>query len=119
MPVHYETEHGEQYNKFIREAILLTNRHNPSKDVALKLAKQFLVRHLVNGGSFTVTKNDGSASRSRVGSSIMKWQSKIEELLDSRENSDNNDYRTPSTVQDSFVVYKTKLSNNPDSNVNN
>ncbi|KAI8636064.1 hypothetical protein BD408DRAFT_377487 [Parasitella parasitica] len=60
MPVHYETEHGEQYNKFIREAILLTNRHNPSKDVALKLAKQFVVRHLVNGGSFTVTKNDGS-----------------------------------------------------------
>ncbi|KAI8356691.1 hypothetical protein BD560DRAFT_437924 [Blakeslea trispora] len=38
LPVHYETEHGEQFNKFIREEIMRTNRHNPSKDVATSFA---------------------------------------------------------------------------------
>ncbi|CAO3655761.1 unnamed protein product [Mucor hiemalis] len=40
MPVHYETEHGEQFNKFIREEILRTNRHNPSRDLAVAFAKK-------------------------------------------------------------------------------
>ncbi|OBZ80471.1 hypothetical protein A0J61_11480 [Choanephora cucurbitarum] len=53
LPIHYETEHGEQFNKFIREEILRTNRHNPSKDVATSFAKQFTIRHLINGGSFS------------------------------------------------------------------
>jgi len=38
LPVHYETEHGEQFNKFIREEILRTNRHNPSRDIAVAFA---------------------------------------------------------------------------------
>ncbi|KAI9345978.1 hypothetical protein BD770DRAFT_291246, partial [Pilaira anomala] len=52
MPINYETEHGEQFNKFIREEILRTNRHNPSKDVAIAFARQFIIHHVVSGGSF-------------------------------------------------------------------
>ncbi|KAI8370189.1 hypothetical protein BD560DRAFT_434851 [Blakeslea trispora] len=32
----YETEKGEMYNKFIREQLFHTNRHSPSKDVAVR-----------------------------------------------------------------------------------
>ncbi|KAI9351067.1 hypothetical protein BD770DRAFT_291174, partial [Pilaira anomala] len=48
--VHFETEHGEQYNKFIREAILRTNRHFSARDITFRFARQFVIRHLINGG---------------------------------------------------------------------
>ncbi|KAI8326993.1 hypothetical protein EDC96DRAFT_549931 [Choanephora cucurbitarum] len=59
LPVHYETEHGERFNKFIREEIMRTNRHNPSRDMAISCPKQFAVYHVVNDGSFIVTKFSG------------------------------------------------------------
>ncbi|KAI8635932.1 hypothetical protein BD408DRAFT_308106, partial [Parasitella parasitica] len=50
LAVHFETEHGEQFNKFIREEILLTNRHFSARDVAVSFAKKFIVHHLIHGG---------------------------------------------------------------------
>ncbi|KAI8331252.1 hypothetical protein BD560DRAFT_292796, partial [Blakeslea trispora] len=44
------TERSEQFNKFIRERITYTNRQNPSRDVAVKFAKHFMLQHLVGGG---------------------------------------------------------------------
>ncbi|KAI8374795.1 hypothetical protein BD560DRAFT_433797 [Blakeslea trispora] len=101
LPVHYETEHGEQFNKFIREEIMRTNRHNPSKDVATSFAKQFAVHHVVNGGSFIVTKTrrDGTTESKRImGAGYQIKMMKEEEpqffdlVLNHRENADNNDY---------------------------
>ncbi|KAL9536636.1 hypothetical protein MBANPS3_012495, partial [Mucor bainieri] len=48
----FETEKGEQYNKFIREALFRTNRQNPSKDVAISFGKRFMLRHVLTGGSW-------------------------------------------------------------------
>ncbi|KAI8360860.1 hypothetical protein EDC96DRAFT_226949 [Choanephora cucurbitarum] len=101
LPVHYETEHGEQFNKFIREEILRTNRHNPSKDVATSFAKQFAIRHLINGGSFlvTTTGSDGAKETRRVMEVSYEIRRLKEEepafidlVLGHRENADNNDY---------------------------
>ncbi|KAI8331412.1 hypothetical protein BD560DRAFT_289985, partial [Blakeslea trispora] len=48
----YETEKGEMYNKFIREQLFHTNRHSPSKDVAVRFGKQEVLRHIIDGGSW-------------------------------------------------------------------
>jgi hypothetical protein len=37
--LHYETERGEQLNKFIREHIHHTNRHNPTRDIAISFSR--------------------------------------------------------------------------------
>ncbi|OBZ80415.1 hypothetical protein A0J61_11537, partial [Choanephora cucurbitarum] len=101
LPVHYETEHGEQFNKFMREDIMRTNRHNPSKDVATSFAKQFAVHHIVNDGSFIVTKSrrDGTTESKRImGAGYQIKMMKEEEpqffdlILNYRENADSNDY---------------------------
>ncbi|KAL9557585.1 hypothetical protein MBANPS3_001309 [Mucor bainieri] len=100
--VHFETEHGEQFNKFIREQILLTNRHDAAKDVAVNFMKQFVVRHILNGGSFLVYKKDKVTKailcrRTEVGYGIKHFlanacpEFKVK-LLSDRENADNNDY---------------------------
>ncbi|KAI9327333.1 hypothetical protein BD770DRAFT_455737 [Pilaira anomala] len=81
MSINYETEHGEQFNKFIREEILRTNRHNPSKDVSIAFARQFIIHHVVSGGSF-----------------LVNYKNPVSKLLfDSRENA-NNDYREASRM---------------------
>ncbi|CAO3613789.1 unnamed protein product [Mucor hiemalis] len=107
MPVNYETEHGEQFNKFIREEILRTNRHSPSKDVATA-ARQFMIHHIISGGSFLadyyddVTKKTTVRRVVHVSSGIA--QLKVEEpeffaqLFTSRENDDNNDYQENSKI---------------------
>lgn len=41
-PIFYETEKGEQFNKFIRECLFRTNRHNPSKDAAVAFTKRLM-----------------------------------------------------------------------------
>ncbi|KAI9030678.1 hypothetical protein CLU79DRAFT_831220 [Phycomyces nitens] len=92
LPVHYETEHDEQFNKFIREEILRTNRHNPSKNVAVAFAKQFAIHHVVG-----VRRVVG------VSSGIRQFREDYPEffslLFDSRENADNNDYNeSPGTI---------------------
>lgn len=99
--VHFETEHGEQYNKFIREAILHTNRHFSARDITFRFARQFVIRHLINGGSFLVKKlnDDGTNKlcRAEIGLAVkdfldVKFPNFKESVLQTRENSDNNDY---------------------------
>ena len=101
LPVHYETKHGEQFNKFMREDIMRTNRHNLSRDVATIFAKQFVVHHVVNDRSFIVTKfrRDGTTESKRImGAGYQIKMTKEEEpqffglILNYRENVDNNDY---------------------------
>lgn len=48
----FETEKEEQFNKHIREHIMFTNKLNPSRDAGLKFAKQSIIRHIVEGGSW-------------------------------------------------------------------
>lgn len=98
MPVNYETEHGEQFNKFIREEIFRTNRHSPSKDVATAFARQFMIHHIISGGSFLADYRDDATNSTKVrrvvhvSSGIA--QLKVEEpeffaqLFTSRENAD-------------------------------
>ncbi|KAI8327355.1 hypothetical protein BD560DRAFT_466754 [Blakeslea trispora] len=101
LPIHYEIENGEQFNKFIREEILCTNRHNPSKDVATSFAKQFIIHHIINGGSFVVTKTrrDGTKESKRImgaGPEIKRLKEEepnfFDLILNHREEADNKDY---------------------------
>ncbi|KAI8144005.1 hypothetical protein BJV82DRAFT_608052, partial [Fennellomyces sp. T-0311] len=43
--LHFESEKGEQFNKFIQEHLFHTNRHSTSFDVARKFGKQIALRH--------------------------------------------------------------------------
>ncbi|KAI9032763.1 hypothetical protein CLU79DRAFT_162200 [Phycomyces nitens] len=106
LALHFETEHGEQFNKFIREKILLTNRHNAAKDVAFAFAKQFVIRHLISGGSFLVKIKDPNVQgafkwvRSEVGYDIrslldVDFPTFKDSVILHRENADNNDYFDP------------------------
>ncbi|KAG1454565.1 hypothetical protein G6F56_007290 [Rhizopus delemar] len=111
MPIHYETEHGEQFNKFIREEILRTNRHNPSRDLAAAFSRQFVLQHLINGGSFLTTVRNAQNNEEirrvvTVSSGIQQFNREFPDflkmLLTNRENSDNNDYIESS--EDMLVV---------------
>ncbi|KAG2191191.1 hypothetical protein INT47_005852 [Mucor saturninus] len=60
----YETEKGEQFNKFIREHLFLTNRQITSRDVAVRFGKQFIFRFIYNGDTFLVsTKKRGEENK--------------------------------------------------------
>ncbi|KAI9325029.1 hypothetical protein BD770DRAFT_334923, partial [Pilaira anomala] len=48
-PLQYETESAEQFNKFIREHLFMTNRQFTSRDVAIRFGKQFICRQIFNG----------------------------------------------------------------------
>ncbi|KAI9328819.1 hypothetical protein BD770DRAFT_292114, partial [Pilaira anomala] len=50
--IFFETEKGEQHNKFVREGLFRTNRQNPSRDVAVAFAKRMMARHILAGGSW-------------------------------------------------------------------
>lgn len=50
--LNFETEKGEQFNKHIREHLFHTNRRDTSKIVCLKFAKQSIMRHVIDGGSW-------------------------------------------------------------------
>lgn len=105
--VHYETEHSEQFNKFIREEILCTNRHNPStKDVAVAFAKRFILHHILSGGSHLANYKDPVSNSLeiqrvvQISSGIKRVKEDFPKyfaiLFDSRENADNNDYQEAS-----------------------
>ena len=49
---HIEAEKGEQFNKFIRNNILHTNRQNPSRDVLELFGRQVMFKHIIDGGSW-------------------------------------------------------------------
>ncbi|KAG1464578.1 hypothetical protein G6F56_005055 [Rhizopus delemar] len=111
MPIHYETKHGEKFNKFIREEILRTNRNNPSRDLAVAFSRQFFLQHLINGGSFLTTvrnaQNDEEIRRvATVSSGVQQFNKEFPDflkiLLTNRENSENNDYIESS--EDMLVV---------------
>ncbi|KAL0092580.1 C2H2-type zinc finger transcription factor [Phycomyces blakesleeanus] len=53
-PLHFEMEKGEQFNKHIREHLFHTNKLNTSKDIGLKFAKQTMMRHILDGGSWPI-----------------------------------------------------------------
>ncbi|KAI9343815.1 hypothetical protein BD770DRAFT_430772 [Pilaira anomala] len=55
-PLQYETESAEQFNKFIREHLFMTNRQFTSRDVAIRFGKQFICRQIFNGFSFVYVK---------------------------------------------------------------
>ncbi|KAI9330557.1 hypothetical protein BD770DRAFT_449530 [Pilaira anomala] len=56
LALQYETESPEQFNKFIREHLFMTNRQYTSRNVAAQVVKQFICRQLFNGLSFVYTK---------------------------------------------------------------
>ncbi|KAI9244212.1 hypothetical protein EDC94DRAFT_667540 [Helicostylum pulchrum] len=91
--LHYETEKGEQFNKFIREHLLQTNRQNTSRDVAVRFGRQFMFRFIYNGGTFLVcVKKRGEAHvyRSQAGYLISKFKDDHPDMggyfLEGREN---------------------------------
>ncbi|KAI9491227.1 hypothetical protein BDB00DRAFT_874621 [Zychaea mexicana] len=49
--IHFEFEKGEQFNKFVREHIFHSNRHNPSRDALEMIGRQIMFRHVIDGGS--------------------------------------------------------------------
>ncbi|KAI8138647.1 hypothetical protein BJV82DRAFT_477002, partial [Fennellomyces sp. T-0311] len=49
--LHFESEKGEQFNKFIQEHLFHTNRHSTSCDVACKFGKQIALQHVIDNGS--------------------------------------------------------------------
>ncbi|KAI7892941.1 uncharacterized protein EV154DRAFT_503416, partial [Mucor mucedo] len=49
---HTEAERCEQQHKFMRELLCHTNRHNGSRDVALRFSEEYMLRHMCQGGSF-------------------------------------------------------------------
>ncbi|KAG2204653.1 hypothetical protein INT47_011948 [Mucor saturninus] len=57
-PIFYETEKGEQFNKFIRECLFRTNRHNPSRDAAVVFSKRMMVRHVLTGVIETLSSSE-------------------------------------------------------------
>lgn len=66
--IHFETEKGEQFNKFIRERIYHTNRRSPSRDLLLCLGKEFMFRHIVDGATWV--KDD---ERMQAGTGILNY----------------------------------------------
>lgn len=67
--IHFETEKGEQFNKFTREHIFHTNRKLPSRDVLVPFGQQFMLRHIVDGGSWTAK----SGERIQAGNGIRQF----------------------------------------------
>ncbi|KAG2192019.1 hypothetical protein INT47_008245 [Mucor saturninus] len=103
--LHYETEKGEQFNKFIREHLFQTNRQSTSRDVAVRFGKQFMFRFIYNGGTFLVsTKKRGEKNkihRIQAGYLIAKLKENHPEFdkhfLEGRQNEDYSSDYIPST----------------------
>ncbi|KAI8147831.1 hypothetical protein BJV82DRAFT_575007 [Fennellomyces sp. T-0311] len=88
--IHFESEKGEQFNKFIRERIFHTNRHNSSRDVLTLFGRQFMFLHIIDGG-FWQDKDD----RVNAGDAIHQYMETHPDfgsvyLGADREYSDNN-----------------------------
>ncbi|OAD74397.1 hypothetical protein PHYBLDRAFT_144850 [Phycomyces blakesleeanus NRRL 1555(-)] len=91
--LNYKTEKGEQFNKHIREHLFHTNRMNISKDICLKFGKQYMTRHIIDGGSW-IGKNGLRETCGKAIAEYMQQNSdgKFHETLlgGSREFVDNN-----------------------------
>lgn len=55
--LHYKSEKGEQFNKFIREHIFHSNRQTPSRDLLVEFGRQFMFRDVIDGGSWETGTN--------------------------------------------------------------
>ncbi|KAL0078704.1 hypothetical protein F4703DRAFT_1918941 [Phycomyces blakesleeanus] len=94
-PLHFETEKGEQFNKHIREHLFHTNKLNTSKDIGLKFAKQTMMRHILDGGSWPV-ENGLRLSRGKGIKTYIDYTASVHKFWNvlfggSREFADNND----------------------------
>ncbi|KAL0074309.1 hypothetical protein F4703DRAFT_1968613 [Phycomyces blakesleeanus] len=49
--LNFETEKGEQFNKYIREHLIRTNRLNTLRDICHKFTKQAVMQHIFANGS--------------------------------------------------------------------
>ncbi|KAG2206321.1 hypothetical protein INT47_007335 [Mucor saturninus] len=49
---HTETERCEQQHKFMRELLCYTNRRNGGRDVDIRFAEEYMLRHISQGGLF-------------------------------------------------------------------
>ncbi|OAD74362.1 hypothetical protein PHYBLDRAFT_67716 [Phycomyces blakesleeanus NRRL 1555(-)] len=91
--LNYKTEKGEQFNKHIREHLFHTNHMNTSKDICLKFGKQYMTRHIIDGGSW-IGKNGLRKTCEKAIAEYMQQISdgKFHETLlgGSREFADNN-----------------------------
>ncbi|KAI8140938.1 hypothetical protein BJV82DRAFT_671316 [Fennellomyces sp. T-0311] len=88
--IHYESEKGEQFNKFIHEHIFLTNRHNPSRDVLTFFGRQFMFRHIIEGGYW-----DDNDTHINAGEAILQYMDTHKDFTETylgkdREYADNN-----------------------------
>ncbi|KAL0082824.1 hypothetical protein J3Q64DRAFT_1850057 [Phycomyces blakesleeanus] len=91
--LNYKTEKGEQFNKHICEHLFHTNRMNTLKDICLKFGKQYMTRHIIDGGSW-IGKNGLRETCGKAIAEYMQQNSdrKFHETLlgGSREFADNN-----------------------------
>ncbi|KAG1136321.1 hypothetical protein G6F37_012105 [Rhizopus arrhizus] len=99
----FETEKGEMFNKFIREQLFHTNRHNPSRNVAIRFGKQELLKHVIDGGSW-INKNK---KRVQYGRSVKEFFCRDDKsfrlkFFDAREYAENNYDPVRSTPRPGF-----------------
>ncbi|KAL0094124.1 hypothetical protein F4703DRAFT_1913791 [Phycomyces blakesleeanus] len=91
--LNYKTEKGEQFNKHICEHLFHTNRMNTLKDICFKFGKQYMTRHIIDGGSW-IGKNGLRETCGKAIAEYMQQNSdrKFHETLlgGSREFADNN-----------------------------
>ncbi|KAI8824864.1 uncharacterized protein EV422DRAFT_516452 [Fimicolochytrium jonesii] len=58
-PMLYATEKFESFNAIMRNHSVHTNRHAPSKDIAVRFARYQTMRHLVSGGYYWSGASEG------------------------------------------------------------
>lgn len=85
--VFYETEKGEQFNKFIRECLFRTNRHNPSRDTAVAFAKRMMAKHVLTGGSWFL---GGHNSPLKATEKVLRCSSTFESVIRNFANNDDD-----------------------------
>lgn len=89
--LHFETEKGEMFNKFIREQLFHTNRSNPSRNVAEELARQAILKHVVDGGSWIDKCNKRAKYGKQIEQFVRSYESNFREVfLGAREFAENN-----------------------------
>ena len=106
--MYHETQKEQHFNKNITEHITYTNKLNPSRDVGLKFAKQSMMRHVLEGGSWL--NKDGI--REKTTEDVMSFIKTNESMFylnllgGSREFIDNTDPNYKKISEGSFAVFK-------------
>ncbi|KAL0083948.1 hypothetical protein F4703DRAFT_1605438 [Phycomyces blakesleeanus] len=114
--LNFETEKGEQFDKYIREHLIHTNRLNTSRDVWHKFAKQAVMQHIFANGSWI----NSNGQREYPGPGIAEFIKPNDDkdknfrnlfLGGSQVLADNNDTGNINTLKDnSFAVFVIKNS---------